>query len=264
MRYYCLHCQSTYTGFRLVCTDCGSWNSLRRQPRPAFLEGTEPIALPMVRSTGASRTKTNIGQIDALLDGGFVPGSSVLLSGPPGAGKSTLMMQVLRNMNIPALYVTGEETVQQLKLRADRLNMRSEKLYLLFESNVNKIISHVESLGSRVLIIDSIQTMYSETSDALPGTPAQIRKCSFVLRRSARDKQFILILVGQVTKDKKAAGPRLLEHAVDVALFIETGEGSERMLVASKNRFGSTLSRCTMHLHETGLAFHPISSPPLL
>src|SRR5712671_6646619 len=121
MIYICIKCQSIYPRFQIFCTDCGAWESLEQQLRRSIMSGAAPIALSKVKSVSLSRTKTNITQVDTLLDGGFVRGCSVLLSGPPGAGKSTLVMQVLKSMNIPSLYVTGEEPVQQLKLRTDRL-----------------------------------------------------------------------------------------------------------------------------------------------
>ena len=203
------------------------------------------------------RTKTRIEQLDTLLGDGFVPGSSVLLIGPPGAGKSTLVMQVLKKMKISSLYVTGEESLQQLKLRADRLKINSKNIFLLFETNVNKIISHVNEAPVKVLIIDSIQTMYTDASDTLPGSPTQIRKCAYILRRLAQRQSLILIIVGQVTKEKKAAGPRLLEHAVDVVLYIEAEEDNQhhRILFTSKNRFGSTVPRCKLYMKKTGLVF---------
>jgi DNA repair protein RadA/Sms len=220
-------------------------------------ESTHPISLPKINSYVLPRTKTKIDQLDILLGDGFVPGSSILLIGPPGAGKSTLVLQVLKKMNISSLYVSGEESVQQLKLRADRLKINSKNIYLLFETNVQKIVSQVNETSPKVLIIDSIQTMYTNLSDALPGSSTQIRKCTYILRRLAQQKYLILIIVGQVTKDMKVAGPKLLEHAVDVVLYIEVVENKtiHRVLFATKNRFGSTIPRCTLYMRKTGLVF---------
>ncbi len=156
-----------------------------------------------------------------MLGGGFVPGSSVLLVGPPGVGKSTFVIQILEKMDVPSLYVTGEESVDQVKLRANRLKIHSKDIYLLFETNVNKIVSHIDDIETHILVVDSIQTTYTDTSDTLPGSSTQIRKCTYILRRAAQKKNFILVLIGQVTKDKTAAGPKLLEHAVDVVLHLE-------------------------------------------
>ena len=220
-------------------------------------EDLHPVALSDMVSIPSPRIKTNIGPLDSLLGGGVVPGSSILLIGTPGAGKSTLVMQLLKKLNVKALYVSGEESVQQLKLRADRLKINSPGILLLFETNVSKIVPHIETCRPAILVVDSIQTIYSDASESIPGGPAQIRKCSYVLRRSAQQKGFILLLVGQVTKGGRAAGPKLLEHAVDVVLYLEGVEGNntERELSASKNRFGSTAPRCRLRMRETGLEF---------
>jgi DNA repair protein RadA/Sms len=193
-----------------------------------------------------------------MLGGGFVPGSALLLIGPPGAGKSTLVMQVLSAMGLPSLYVSGEESVQQLKLRAERLHINSPGIYLLFETNVNRIarlIGEARRLGA--VVIDSIQTVYTDASDALPGSLTQVRKCSYILRRLAQNRNLILMIVGQVTKDNRAAGPRILEHAVDVVLSIEVQESPPygRILVPLKNRFGSTQHRCRLTMGDAGIAF---------
>jgi DNA repair protein RadA/Sms len=198
-----------------------------------------------------------MGPFDDLLGGGFVPGSSLLLIGPPGAGKSTLLMQLLESAHVSALYVTGEESVQQLKLRADRLNINSRKISLLFETDVQRVISQIEQTVLKILVIDSIQTIYTGTSDTLPGSATQIRKCAYVLRRAAQQHGIILLIVGQVTKEKRAAGPKLLEHAVDVVMSLDVDEKrpSYRVLCGSKNRFGSTTLRAVLRMTERGVEF---------
>lgn len=257
MVYECTICHRAYPNFQLSCPDCGGWNSLRKQSKDLLRKNAQPIALPNIESFVVPRIKTRNEQLDWLLGDGFVPGSSILIIGPPGAGKSTLVMQVLKKMDIPSLYVTGEESVQQLKLRADRLNMVSKKIFLLFETNVNAIVSHVDQAGLQMLVIDSIQTIYSDASSALPGSSTQIRKCSYIMRRLAQQKNLVLIIVGQVTKNKTAGGPKLLEHAVDVVLHLEVEENvnHHRVLLASKNRFGSTAPRCMLYMRKTGLVF---------
>jgi len=263
MIYFCSHCRRSFPAFQLSCPECGSWNSFKQQTNPHLHEDAQPISLQKINSFVLPRTRTRIEQFDALLGNGFVPGSSALLTGPPGAGKSTLVMQVLKKMNIPSLYVTGEESVQQLKIRADRLKIKSKYVYLLFETNVNAIVSHVTDINTKILIIDSIQAIYTDTSDALPGSSTQIRKCAYILRRLAQQRDLILIIVGQVTKDKKSAGPKLLEHAVDVVLCIEvdSAKHNQRILFASKNRFGSTLPRCTFYMRKSGLVFSQKNNP---
>ncbi|MBI5021791.1 MAG: AAA family ATPase [Ignavibacteriales bacterium] len=257
MTYICSKCDRSFPTFHLSCPDCGTWNSLKQNAKHFSHEDAHPIALPNIDSFVVPRNKTRIEQLDMLLGDGFVPGSCVLLIGPPGAGKSTLVMQILKKMNVPSLYVTGEESVQQLKLRADRLRINSKCVFLLFETNVNNIVLHVNETSAKVLVIDSIQTMYTDVSDALPGSSTQIRKCAYILRRLAQQQNIVLMIVGQVTKDKKVAGPKLLEHAVDVVLYIEVEEDKHhhRILFTTKNRFGSTVPRCLLYMRKTGLVF---------
>jgi DNA repair protein RadA/Sms len=165
-------------------------------------------------------------------------------------------------MDLKSLYVTGEESVRQLKLRAVRLRINSSRILLLFETNVNKISVHVRQCSPGVVVIDSIQTIYTDLSDTLPGSSTQIRKCTYLLRRLAQQREFLLIVVGQVTKDMKAAGPKLLEHAVDVVLALGTGEKNrnQRVLTASKNRFGSILPRCALSMRKNGLMFSSVEA----
>jgi len=266
MMYECALCHRAYPNFQLSCPDCGGWNSLRRQTKDFSHNHAQPIALPGIASFSIPRIKTRNEQLDWLLGDGFVPGCSLLITGPPGAGKSTLVMQVLKKMNIPSLYVTGEESVQQLKLRANRLKIASTNIFLLFETNVNTIVSQVNSVtgvngtGLQILVIDSIQTIYSDASSALPGSSTQIRKCSYILRRLAQETNLVLIIVGQITKNKSTAGPQLLEHAVDVVLRLEVEErgNHHRNLIATKNRFGSTAPRCMLYMRNTGLVFRRV------
>ena len=257
MPYICSTCNSIIQNFQLSCPDCGQWNSLRKHYGVITHSDSQPVPLPRIESFVVPRIRTKIEQLDVLLGSGLVPGSSVLVVGPPGAGKSTLVMQILKTMNIPSLYVTGEESIQQLKLRADRLRIHSEKILLLFETNVNTVLAHIHQTKVQMLVIDSIQTMYSDSSHALPWSTTQIRKSTYLLRRLAQQRNLILLIVGQVTKAKVAAGPKLIEHAVDVVLHLDILEdqGHHRVLLASKNRFGSTASRCLLYMRKTGLVF---------
>jgi DNA repair protein RadA/Sms len=259
MSYTCSSCNSFFPSFQITCPDCGRWNSLRKQTAADSPGSTKPIALPKIQALSVPRVRTRIVQLDILLGDGFVPGSTVLLAGQPGAGKSTLLMQVLKKMNTPSLYVTGEESVQQLKLRADRLRISSPNILLLFESNIGAILSHVNQTKTKLLVIDSIQTIYSDTMTSLPGSAMQVRKCIYVLRRLAQQQNIVLIIVGQITKNKTTAGPKLLEHAVDVVLHLDVQEDNQRILYTSKNRFGSTSPQCLLRMGKTGLVFHKIS-----
>jgi DNA repair protein RadA/Sms len=221
--------------------------------------------LPDVVAAGITRLPSGIDSFDALLGGGFVPGSSILLIGPPGAGKSTLLLQLLHGASLRALYVTGEESVRQMKIRVDRLEINSPNISLLFETEISRILSHVGSPPIEILVIDSIQTVYTINSGTLPGSTTQIRKCAYLLRRAAQQNQIVLILVGQVTKEARAAGPRLLEHAVDMVLYLGFDEEHPglRVLQASKNRFGSTVTSCAARMTEAGLAFSDIKTGTL-
>lgn len=259
MPYICGQCRTGFPGFSLACPECGGWNTLKPDLRMSGPGGARPVALPAVGSPLIPRIRTNVDQLDRMLGEGFVPGSSVLLTGPPGAGKSTLLLQVLKSMKTSSLYVSGEESVQQIKLRADRLGVNSRRIFLLFEMNVKKMARHIDELKSKVVVIDSIQTVYTDTSDTLPGSSTQIRKCTYILRRLAQQRDFVLILVGQVTKARTAAGPKLLEHAVDVVLSLdaEKEQSQQRNLSALKNRFGSTGPGAVLLMSGAGLLFAP-------
>ena len=150
MPYECKHCHHVHSTFHLSCPDCGRWNSLSSQSQRLNETDARPISLPKIRSSSVKRIKTMVKEVDKVLGGGFVPGSSVLLVGPPGVGKSTFVIQILEKMDVPSLYVTGEESVDQVKLRANRLKIHSKDIYLLFETNVNKIVSHIEDIETHV------------------------------------------------------------------------------------------------------------------
>ncbi len=219
-------------------------------------EGDEaPLPLPDIVATGLSRILTGMVAFDALLGGGFVQGSSLLLTGPPGAGKSTFLLQILESSGLNSFYITGEESIQQLKLRADRLSVNSRAIAVMFETNVTRIAARVRRDPPKILVIDSIQTMYTDLSDSLPGTSAQIRKCTYLLRRLAQKESMILLIIGQVTKGLQAAGPKMLEHAVDAVLSLELCEENPalRTLTVVKNRFGPAGS--TLSLLLTGGGF---------
>ena len=253
--YRCGHCGGIFTGFVLSCPACGAWNALR--PDAVGRSDAAPVALSKIGAAEPKRLPAGIDPLDRLLGGGFIRGSSLLLTGPPGAGKSTLVMQLLHTAAVRAFYATGEESVVQLKLRADRLRINAQNIFLLFETSVSRIIRHAGILEPLIVVIDSIQTVYTDLSETLPGSPTQIRKCTYLLRRMAQEKGSVLFLIGQVTKGKGAAGPRLLEHAVDVVLSLDAlGDGS-RCLTVVKNRFGPSVALGGLTMAESGVLFPP-------
>jgi len=179
----------------------------------------------------------------------------VLLTGAPGAGKSTLLLQLLSASGAAALYVSGEEAAEQIKLRADRLGINTPDIAVAFETNIRPVASYVRKQPPVFLVIDSIQTVYTDMSDSLPGSVTQVRKCAYVLRRLAQEKGIVLLVVGQVTKGLQAAGPKMLEHAVDAVLSLgmQADDPSARVLSVSKNRFGP--AGCSISLRMTSEGF---------
>ncbi|MBI2524413.1 MAG: DNA repair protein RadA [Candidatus Rokubacteria bacterium] len=215
-----------------------------RGDRPRLAAGGRPQRLSEIRVEGGERTQTGIGELDRVLGGGVVKGSLVLIGGDPGVGKSTLLLQASRALaerGGPVLYVSGEESAGQIKLRADRLGIAADELYFLAETDLEVIESHVAGLGPRVLVVDSIQTVFLPDLESAPGSVSQVRECGGRLMRSAKTTGVATFLVGHVTKDGALAGPRVLEHLVDTVLYFE-GERHHayRVLRAVKNRFGST------------------------
>lgn len=254
MRYRCTECGNEIDGFNIFCPWCGGWMTVKEVLESGGA-ASAPLPLPDVVASSLMRMKTNTDLFDTLIGGGCVLGSSMLLAGPPGAGKSTLLLQILNSSGERTLYVSGEESVQQLKLRADRLRINSRSIAVLFETNVSIIVSHTRRAVPRFLVIDSIQTAYTDLSDSLPGTTAQIRKCTYLLRRLAQEMGMVLLVVGQVTKGLQAAGPKALEHAVDCVLSLGMSDGNPalRNLSVVKNRFGP--AGCLVSLPMTGDGF---------
>ncbi len=251
-----------------TCPDCarqGSYVALveERQAsakgrRAPAAPGSVPVRLADVSVEGGERTPTGVGELDRVLGGGVVRGSLVLIGGDPGIGKSTLLLQASRalaDLGAPVLYVSGEESAAQVKLRADRLDIAPQGLYLLAETNVETIEAHAASLKPRVLVVDSIQTVYLPDLESAPGSVSQVRECGARLMLLAKRTGVATFLVGHVTKEGALAGPRVLEHLVDTVLYFE-GEPHHayRVLRAVKNRFGSTNEIGVFEMTERGLA----------
>jgi DNA repair protein RadA/Sms len=266
IRYVCQSCGFVSLRWMGKCSECNSWNSLVEELVPQHAvrsskyahSAVSPIQLSQVDFDEEHRIVTHSQEFDRVLGGGIVLGSVILLGGDPGIGKSTLMLQegaALASRDFPVLFVSGEESVRQTKLRAARLGINSEHFYILAETNVNEIMSHIEKLQPKLVIIDSIQTVYQPDFESSPGSISQVRDCAFQFVQIAKNQTIPIFLVGHVTKEGYLAGPKVLEHMVDVLLQFE-GDRNQfyRILRSVKNRFGSTREIGVFEMTEKGLA----------
>ncbi len=257
--YQCQSCGYSTPKWLGKCPDCGKWNSFAEEQRITGLKGRKtarPVALTEISSSQDSRFSTGIRELDRTLGGGVVMGSVVLVGGDPGIGKSTLILQSLKGLAKlgRVLYVSGEESPEQVKLRADRLRIRSDEIILLPETSLEGIISVFRKINPRVIVIDSIQTIFSSELPSAPGSVGQIRECAAKLMSLAKKYGVPLFLIGHVTKEGAIAGPKVLEHIVDTVLYFEGDKGNPfRILRAVKNRFGSTNEIGVFEMMESGL-----------
>ncbi|RJQ49430.1 MAG: DNA repair protein RadA [Nitrospiraceae bacterium] len=241
------------------CPDCGEWNSFAEEERITKLKRqktAEPVILTEISASTGARHSTDIKELDRTLGGGVVMGSVVLIGGDPGIGKSTLILQSLRGLAKlgKVLYVSGEESPEQIKIRAERLNIASDKIILLPETSLEGIISVAQDIDPQVIVIDSIQTVFSLDLPSAPGSVGQIRECSTKLMFFAKKYAIPLFIIGHVTKEGAIAGPKVLEHIVDTVLYFEGDKGHPfRILRAVKNRFGSTNEIGVFEMQESGL-----------
>jgi len=251
------------------CPHCGEWNTAveeaQRAAAPPSRRGygsgaTRPTRLSEIESLAEERHRSGIGELDRVLGGGLVPGSLVLIGGDPGIGKSTLALQLagaLARDGRVVLYVSGEESPRQAKMRAERIALRggADHLYLHPEIDLDAITTEVDRLHPSLLVVDSIQTLHLPELNAAPGSVTQVRECGLRLLRLAKDRSIPVVLIGHVTKDGSVAGPRTLEHMVDVVLYLEGDTHHEyRILSAAKNRFGSTNEIGVFEMRGDGLA----------
>lgn len=264
--YVCGACGSSHSKWAGQCGDCGDWNSLVEgvpetgDKRSGFAGKSNTSAriqqLEDVKMEAEARTATGISELDRVLGGGLVHGSVTLIGGDPGIGKSTLLTQTLAaiSKSLPSLYVTGEESLQQVSLRAKRLGLAEKGLQLLSETCVESIMTLASKAKPKVMVIDSIQTIYTETLQSAPGGVAQVRESAAQLVRFAKHTGTSLFLVGHVTKEGTLAGPRVLEHMVDTVLYFEGDPGERyRMIRAVKNRFGAVNELGVFAMTEEGL-----------
>ena len=262
--FFCQNCGNEYSKWMGQCPACKEWNTLveeivdkKSSVSMKQIKNVVPSKLKDVISSDEKRIKTNIEELDRVLGGGIVQGSLVLVGGDPGIGKSTLLLQVCRelsNDNVDVLYISGEESLQQIKMRADRLGDFSDNMELLCETNLELISGVLQEKKPEVVVIDSIQTMYNENVGSAPGRVSQVRESTSVLMRLAKEQGIMIFVVGHVTKEGAVAGPRVLEHMVDTVLYFEGDRhASYRILRGVKNRFGSTNEIGVFEMREQGL-----------
>ena len=269
-KFCCTECGHEAAKWLGRCPGCGAWNTMMEEisagkpdPRLRFTAKSAPRPISQVDAAAVPRRLTGIREFDRVLGGGIVPGALMLIGGDPGIGKSTLLLQVAAGMSDeygPVLYVSGEESAVQTRMRAERLGKVSDKLFVLTETNLDDNIAAACELQPSLVVIDSIQTMYSPDIPSAPGSVGQVRESTGKLLRFAKETNIPVAIIGHVTKEGNIAGPRLLEHMVDVVLYFE-GERNYafRVLRAMKNRFGSVNESGIFSMEETGLG--EISNP---
>ena len=250
------------------CPDCGKWNAMLEEThnvvqtssarRKTIGEGyDQPKSITSIENIEQERLKSGIGEFDRVLGGGAVPGSVALIGGDPGIGKSTLLLQVIDRFTQnygTTLYVSGEESARQIKLRADRLSIKSSQLNVLCETDVDAIENHIINLSPKIVVVDSIQTMQRSDIDSVPGNVTQVRECAMALTYIAKTRGVPIFIVGHINKEGSIAGPKVMEHIVDTVLYME-GDSYHvyRILRAVKNRFGSTNEIGVFEMRDTGL-----------
>lgn len=274
--FVCTECGATAPKWNGRCPSCDSWNTFQEEvifketPKEAAKSswkkssvsktGPKPVALPEIQAGNTQLLVTPDQELNRVLGGGIVSGSLVLIGGQPGIGKSTLLLQVAMQLPAKVLYVSGEESEEQIKMRAERLTGDPESCFILTETNVSKITSHAEQLEPDLIIIDSIQTLTAPYIDSTPGSVSQVRECAGELLRFAKGMHIPVFLIGHITKDGAIAGPKLLEHIVDAVLQFEGDRNyTYRILRTIKNRFGSTDEMGIYEMQATGL--REVSNP---
>ena len=265
--FFCQNCGFESSKWMGQCPGCREWNTFAEEPRTVIKrsgtsvstrEAAKPQMLSQIEMSSAPRTTTGFGELDRVLGGGIVQGSLVLVGGDPGIGKSTLLLQVCRNLSSggkKVLYISGEESLQQIRMRAERMGRFTQELLLLCETNLEEIRETIASSAPEIVIIDSIQTMYSENVSSAPGSVSQVRESTAALMQIAKGMNISIFIVGHVTKEGVVAGPRVLEHMVDTVLYFEGDRhAAYRVLRGVKNRFGSTNEIGVFEMRQEGLA----------
>jgi DNA repair protein RadA/Sms len=272
--YACTSCGATSPKWVGKCPSCGEWNTIveeviqkesKREERQKIWKGSKPDApkptpLNLIKSGTTFRIDTPDGELNRVLGGGIVPGSLILIGGQPGIGKSTLMLQLTLGVHARVLYVSGEESEEQIKMRADRVAEKHSDCYILTETNTSKIFQHAQNIEPDIIIIDSIQTLAASHIDSTPGSISQVRETAGELQRFAKETNIPIFIIGHITKEGSIAGPKLLEHIVDVVLQFEGDQNyTYRILRTLKNRFGSTDEMGIYEMQSSGL--RQVSNP---
>ena len=275
--YLCTECGNTTPKWAGKCPFCGAWSTLKEHSVEITPEGVrsgrglggpvhQVVALKDVAAEDTRRLSTANSELDRVLGGGFAPGSLVLIGGDPGIGKSTLVLSSLAVMNaagVKSLYVSGEESAVQVKLRSERLNVAGSDMLLLCETSLEKILDEAQKVKPQILVIDSIQTVYKQDLSGTPGSMSQLRECTLDLMVFAKNTGCITVLIGHVTKDGQIAGPRILEHMVDTVIYFEGDRNHQYRIIRSiKNRFGATDEIGVLEM--TGHGLTPVLNPSLV
>ncbi len=267
-KFVCQNCGYESIQWLGKCPSCSAWNSFVEELEKKVKSRKSESNLSSIKLTRLNekvesknlRLKTNIAEFDRVLGGGLIQGSVILIAGDPGIGKSTLVLQAVSNLKEKVIYVTGEESIEQISLRSSRLKIKNDALFVLAENNLSIVMEVIENENPSVVVIDSIQTMYREELESSPGTILQIRECTAALMEIAKKRNIAIIIIGHITKDGLIAGPKALEHIVDTVIqFSGEKNYSFRILRAIKNRFGSTNEIGIFEMHEDGLV--EVSNP---
>ena len=275
--FYCTNCGNETPKWQGRCSACGEWNTIEEHIEKPVAAGKgksapvgmsrKPQKLSQLDTSCEIRFSTGMGELDRVLGGGAVAGSLVLVGGAPGIGKSTLLLQICNSLcaGRKVLYVSGEESERQLKLRAVRLGVAPEDLYILSETRLSDVLDAVEEAKPDILIVDSIQTLYNEENDSSPGSVSQVKDCTMTMMNVSKSQGITVFVVGHINKDGNIAGPKVLEHMVDCVLYFEGDPNSSyRLLRAAKNRFGSTNEIGVFEMMDVGLVEVPNPSQMLL